>query len=224
MSPIFRFGLPAALLALAGLASSASAQTVKDGGFESAAAGPANSTSYVSAGAGFDPNWTVGGQVGIDNQDVYVFGGNQSLFLNAGIGTDSITQNIATDPTQFYTISFFANDDTAGDLRNVSFGGTALSPIAVPANGYNGPAPGNNGLFTQYTFSGLTTASAFSALSFSSIGTLSASQLELDNISVTSSPVPEASTSLSLGLLLILGLGAGFAAKKKSASTASMAA
>lgn len=220
MSLIFRYGLPAALFALAGFASSASAQTVQDGGFEAAASGPINSTTFVSAGSAFDPNWVISGQVGIDNQNVYVFSGSKSLFLNAGIGTDSITQNIATDPMQFYTISFFANDDTPGDLLNVSFGGTTLDPISVPANGYNGPAPGNDGLFTKYTFSGLTTASAFSALSFSSVGTLNASQLELDNISVTSSPVPEASTSLSLGLLLVLGLGAGFAAKKKFVSAA----
>ena len=220
MSILFRAALPVALFALAGLANSASAQIVKDGDFESATSGAANSTTLYSAGTGFDQNWIISGQVGIDTQNVYVFGGNQSLFLNSGIGTDSITQNVATDPTQFYTLSFYANDDTEGDLLNVSFGGTALDPISVPANGYNGPAPGNDGLFTKYTFSGLTTASAISALSFSSVGTLNASQLEIDNISLSSSPVPEASTSLSLGLLLMLGVGAAFAAKKKSASAA----
>ena len=215
MSPIFRFGLPAALIVLAGLASSASAQTVKDGGFESAVSGGANSTTFYQTGSGFDPFWTVAGEVGIDNQDIYVFDGSQSLYLNSGIGTDSITQNIATNPTQFYTISFFANDDTPGDVLNVSFGGQSLNPITVAANGY-----GNGGTFTQYTFSGLTTANAFSALSFSSVGSLTSGTLELDDISVTSSPVPEASTSVSLGVLLMLGLGAVFAAKKKSASLA----
>lgn len=220
MSPMLRSALPAALFALAGLASSASAQTVKDGGFEAAVSGPANSTTYFGTGSGFDPYWTVAGEVGIDNQDVYVFDGSQSLYLNSGYTTDSITQNIATNPTQFYTVSFFANDDTPGDLLNVSFGGTALATITVAANGYNGPAPGNNGLFTQYTFSGLTTANAFSALSFSSVGSLTSGTLELDDIIVTSSPVPEASTSVSLGVLLMLGLGAVFAAKRKSASIA----
>ncbi len=220
MSLIFRYGLPAALFALAGLASSASAQIVKDGDFESAASGPANSTTYYATGSAFDPNWTVAGEVGIDNQDVYVFDGSKSLFLNSGVGTDSITQNLATDPTQFYTVSFFANDDTPGDVLNVSFDGTTLAPITVAANGFNGPAPGNEGLFTQYMFSGLTTASAFSALSFSSVGSLNSGDLEIDDISVSSSPVPETSTSVSLGLLLMLGLGAAVIAKKKSASTA----
>ena len=220
MSILFCAALPVALCALAGLATSASAQIVKDGDFESAASGAVNSTNIYTNASPFDTNWVVTGEVGIDTQNIYVFGGNQSLFLNSGIGTDSITQNVATDPTQFYTLTFFANDDTAGDLLNVSFGGTTLDPISVPANGYNGPAPGNDGLFTEYMFSGLTTAGPFSSLSFSSVGTLNASQLEIDNISLSSSPVPEASTSVSLGLLFMLGLGAAFAAKKKSASAA----
>ncbi len=215
-----RAALPVALLAFAGLTTSASAQTVQDGGFESADSGAANSTKYFGTGTGFDSNWTVLGEVGIDNQNSYVFDGSKSLYLNSGSGTDSITQNIATDPTQFYTLSFFANDDVSGDILNVTFGGTALAPITVTANGYNGPAPGNNGLFTQYTFSGLTTASAFSALSFSSVGSLSSGVLEIDNITVNSSPVPETSTSASLGMLLMLGLGAVLIAKKKPASAA----
>ncbi len=217
MSLLFRSLLPAAAFALAGLASSASAQIVKDGGFESADPGQTTTTDFFRTGSGFDTNWTVAGEVGIDNQDVYVFDGSKSLYLNSGIGTDSITQNLATDPTQFYTISFFANDDVPGDVLNVSFGGQALAPITVTANGYNGPPPGNDGLFTQYTFSGLTTASAFSALSFSSVGSLNSGSLEIDDITVNSSPVPETSTSVSLGLLLMLGMGgAAWSVKKKS--------
>ncbi len=215
-----RTALSAALLALAGLTSTASAQTVSDGGFESAATLSGAQTTFYTTGAGFDPYWTVTGEVGIDNQDAYVFSGSQSLFLNSGVGTDSITQNFATDPTQFYTISFFANDDTPGEVLNVSFGGQTLAPITVAANGYNGPAPGNNGLFTQYTFSGLTTSSPFSALSFSSVGVLGGGQLELDDITVNSSPVPETSSSVSLGLLLMLGLGAALVAARKKSSAA----
>lgn len=226
MSLISRYALPAALVALAGFASSASAQTVQDGGFESADPGQTTQTDYFGNGSAFDLNWAVAGQVGIDNADLYVFDGNKSLYLNSGIGLDSISQNLATDPTRFYTVSFFANDDTPGDVLNVAFGGTTFASTVVPANGYNGPPPGNDGLFTQYTFSGLTTASAFSVLSFSSMGSLSSGQLELDDISVTSSAVPEASTSLSLGLLLALGLGgAAWTAKKRSGlKTASVSA
>ena len=208
-------------MALAVLASAASAQTVQDGNFEAADPTQTTQTDYFATGTGFDTNWTVTGEVGIDNQDIYVFNGNKSLFLNSGIGTDTITQNIATDPTQLYTLSFFANDNVPGDQLFASFGGTMLAPITVAANGYNGPAPGNNGLFTEYVFSGLTTASAFSALSLSSVGSLSSGTLEVDDINVTSSPVPETSTSVSLGLLLLLGAGAVVvAAKKKSASIA----
>ena len=219
MSLISRYALPAALIALAGAAPSASAQIVQDGGFESADPGQTTQTDYFGNGSAFDLNWAVTGEVGIDNQDAYVFDGSKSLFLNYGTaGIDGISQNIATDPTQFYTVSFFANDDVPGDVLNVAFAGTTVAYTVVPANGYNGPPPGNDGLFTQYTFSGLTTSSAFSVLSFSSDGTLANGSLEIDDISVSSSPVPEASSSLSLGLLLMLGLGgAAWTAKKKIA-------
>ncbi len=217
MSLITRYALPAAFIALAGFASSASAQTVRDGGFESADPGQTTSTDYFGNGSAFDLNWAVTGEVGIDNQDSYVFDGNKSLFLDAGTaGIDGISQNLATDPTQFYTISFYANDDAPGDVLNVAFGGNTVATTVVPANGYNGPPPGNNGLFTFYSFSGLTTASPFSVLSFTSDGSMDNGSLELDDISVNSSPVPEASTSLSLGLLLMLGLGGtAWTAKKK---------
>ena len=218
-----RYALPAAFIALAGFASSASAQTVQDGGFESADPGQTTQTDYFGNGSAFDTNWAVTGQVGIDNGDTYVFDGSKSLFLNAGSdGIDGISQNLATDPTQFYTISFYANDDQPGDVLNVAFGGNTVATTVVPANGYNGPPPGNDGLFTFYSFSGLTTASPFSVLSFTSDGSMANGTLELDDISVNSSPVPEASTSLSLGLLLMLGVGgAAWAAKKSQVKTVS---
>jgi len=213
MSLFSRYALPMALLAFAGTATAAQAQIVKDGDFESADPGQTTQTDYFTSGTPFDLNWAVTGEVGIDNQDVYVYGGNKSLYLDAGTaGIDGISQNLATDPTQFYTLSFYANDDTPGDLLNVSFGGTTFAPIAVPANGFAGPDGANQQLFTLYTFSGLTTTSPFTGLSFSTDGSMDSGALELDNISVTSSPVPEASSSLSLGLLLMLGLGASVAA------------
>ena len=218
MSPMNRFGLPLALIALAGLASSASAQIVKDGGFEAADPGQTTQTDYFTAGTPFDLNWAITGEVGIDNKDTFVYGGNKSLFLNYGTaGMDSISQNLATNANDFYTLSFYANDDTPGDVLNVSFGQTMLAPITVPANGFDGPDGNNKKLFTLYTFTGLTTTSPFTGLSFSSDGSLANGSLELDGIKVTSSPVPEASTSLSLGFLLMLGLGgAAWTAKKKA--------
>ena len=222
MSLISRYGLPAALIALAGFASSASAQ-VKDGGFEKAVVNATRQTSYFTAASPFDANWTVGGEVGIDNKDGFAYAGSNSLYLNYGtFGTDSISQNVATDPTMFYTLSFYADDDTPGNLLNVSFGGTTLSPIAVPANGYGGSDAANKSLYTLYTFSGLTVTGPFSGLTFSSDGTTAnGGVLELDGITLSSSPVPEASTSLSLGLLLMLGLGgAAWTAKKKSQAKA----
>jgi len=204
-----------ALLALVGAAHPAQAQIVKDGGFESALSGPAGSTFFFNSAAPFDANWVVTGEVGVDNNNVYVLKGSKSLYLNSGVGTDTISQNIATTPGSLYNLSFYANDDTPGDLLNVSFGGVTLAPIAVPANGYSGPGGGNAGAFTFYSFNVAATA-PFTGLTFSSIGSLSGGQLELDDISAA--PVPEAPTMASFGLLLLLGLGGTLAAARKASS------
>lgn len=223
MLPILRAALP--LAALACFAPAASAQIVRDGGFENAAVNMTRQTTYFTPGTPFDLNWAVTGEVGIDNMDGYAYAGSNSLFLNAGTaGIDGISQNVMTDPAMFYTLSFYANDDTPGDLLNVSFGGTTLAPIAVPANGFGGSDKANKSLYTLYTFSGLTTSSPFSGLSFSSDGTMANGSLELDNIKLTSSPVPEASTSLSLGLMLLLGLGSLAWSVKKNSKTIRSAA
>ena len=211
MSPHARYGVPLALLALTAAALPAQAQIVKDGGFESALSGSAGSTIYYTAAAPFDTNWVIAGQVGIDNADTYVLNGSNSLYLNSGVGTDSITQNLATTPGALYSLSFYANDDTMGDLLNVSFGGVTLAPIAVPANGYNGPGGDNKNLFTFYSYT-VAATSPFTGLTFSSDGSLNSGTLELDDITVQA--VPEASSALTLGLLLGLGGFALLAAKK----------
>ncbi len=203
------------LIALA--AAPAHAQIVKDGGFETADPGQTTQTDFFSGGTSFDTNWAVTGEVGIDQNDVYVFSGSKSLYLNSGIGTDSISQTLATATGGQYNLSFYANDDTPGDVLNVMFGDTTLAPIAVPANGYNGPGAGNQGLFTFYSYN-VVASSPFTGLTFSSVGGLGSGVLELDGISVAPGfvPVPEASTTVSLALLLGLG-GMLIAAKKVSA-------
>lgn len=209
------------LIALA--AAPAHAQIVKDGGFESANPGQTTQTDYFSGGTPFDTNWVVTGEVGIDQNDTYVFSGSKSLYLNSGIGTDSITQNLATTTGGQYNLSFYANDDTPGDVLNVLFGNTTLAPIVVPANDYNGPGAGNQGLFTFYSYNVVAT-SPFTGLTFSSVGGLGSGTLELDGISVTPgfAPVPESSTLVSLALLLGLS-GMLIAAKKISTKKAAQA-
>jgi len=228
MSPISRYGIPLALIALAGAAHPAQAQIVKDGDFESAVSGPPNSTLYLTNATPFDANWVITGEVGIDNTDVYVLNGSKSLDLNNGIGRDSITQNLETTPGTTYTLSFYANDapmnlldtlasspDISGDLLYVSFGNVTLDPISVPANGYDGPGAGNQGRFTFYSYN-VTATAPFSGLTFSSGGSLNSGTLELDDISVQ--PVPEPSTAASLGLLLGMG-GALILARKNVRSS-----
>jgi len=205
------------LIALA--AAPAHAQIVKDGGFETADPSQTTQTDFFSD-TPFDTNWAVTGEVGVDQNDTYVFSGSKSLYLNSGIGTDSISQTLATATGGQYNLSFYANDDTPGDVLNVLFGDTTLAPIAVPANGYNGPGAGNQGRFTFYSYNVVATSPS-TGLTFSSVGGLGSGVLELDGISVTPgfAPVPEASTLVSLALLLGLG-EMMFAAKKVSTKKA----
>lgn len=215
---------PKSALALLGLAAlglavpaSASSNLVQDGDFETADPGQVNSSDFFTTGSPFDTNWVIGGTVGIDKNDVYVYDGQKSLFLNGGERTmDSITQNLSTVANQTYTLSFAADSDIAKSQQlNVSFGGTALAPIQVPNNGFNGPPPGNNSRFTLYSFT-VTASGPFTGLTFSAPVSSSGSGLELDDIVVV--PVPEASTTVSFGLLA-LGLGSvvGAARRKKAA-------
>ena len=210
-----------ALTALVGLAAAPvhAQNLVKDGDFEQADPGQTVSTQANTTGNPFDSFWVIGGTVGIDQNNFFVYDGSKSLFLNDGNAgtTSSVTQNLATTAGQNYTLSFFAGADFAANELDVTFGGTALAPIVVPDNGFAGPPPGNNGLFTKYTFN-VTATGPFTGLTFSSptpIHVIGGGTLELDDISVTASPVPEASTTVSFGALLALGLGGLVVAAKK---------
>ncbi len=206
-------------LAALGLAVARPAQAapnlVQDGDFESAP----NSTAGYTTASPFDTHWVIGGSVGINTDNKFVYDGHNSLFLNNGVGTDSITQNLSTVANQTYTLSFVAD---AGGIPtppelDVTFGGTTLAPIFVPVNGFAGPPPGNNSRFTSYSFT-VTATGPFTGLSFTAPNTLNNTPgLELDDIVVA--PVPEASTTVSFGLLLALGLGGMMvAARRKKAA------
>lgn len=210
-----------ALTALTGLtAAPVHAQNlVKDGNFETADPGQVNSTDKFTTGSPFDTNFVITGFVGIDMNNVYVYDGSKSLFLNdGGAGTtSSVTQNLATKAGQNYTLSFYSGADFTTNELDVTFGSTALAPIIVPNRGYGGPPPGNNGNFTFYSFN-VTASSPFTGLIFSTPTPISGKgggTLELDDISVVSAPVPEASTTVSFGLLLALGMGGLVVAAKR---------
>ncbi|MGI4790758.1 MAG: hypothetical protein ACRYFS_18155 [Janthinobacterium lividum] len=223
-----------AILTLAGLASLAAVPVhaqnlVKDGGFENAALGSKLGTKDFTSGSPFDTRWTVRGTVGIDTDNKYVDAGNKSLFLSAGSGVDSISQNLATKINQNYTLSFYADSDALLPLT-VTFGGQDVGggPILVPENGFpkgtdTSGTHKNASDFTFYSYT-VTASSRFTGLSFFTDNTIIGNNpdtLELDNISVVptapTAPVPEASTTISFGLLLALGLGGlAFAARRKS--------
>lgn len=194
---------------------------VRDGDFEQADPGAAPNTfdqGFTLANP-FDTSWVITtGEAGIDTQDEYVYAGNKDLDLTpATSGTTTIAQNLATTPGQTYTLSFVANADAGSNLIDVHFGGTEVSgaPIAVPQNGYpNSGANSNAALFTPFSYQ-VTANSAFSGLTFSALND-GQNDIQLDNISVTANPVPEASSVVSLGLLLTLGLGGMVIARRKS--------
>ena len=205
----------AASIAVAGLsfavlaAAPACAQNlVKDGNFEQADSGAApGSEDFFDSAHPFDLDWTITqGIAGVDTQNHFVYDGDKGLYLNASpVGmTTTIAQTLATTPGQNYTLSFYADQDAGSTgVLTVGFGSTTFPSLAVPANGYNGPPPGNDGLFTFYSGT-VTATSAFTVLTFSSATPADHGGLSLDDISVIPAAVPEASTTVSLGLQLAL--------------------
>lgn len=133
---------------------------------------------------------------------------------------DGVSQTLATTPGQTYTISFVANSDDPNNFFEVLFGNQVPigNPFSITANGFPNAGPNSNaGLFTTYSL----TATATSSSTVLTILGQSVGVTEVDNVSVTPAPVPEASTTVSLGLLLTLGMGGVMVAGKRRKSAAS---
>ena len=93
---------------------------VVDGDFEAADpnASP-GATRPFTLGQSIDGgHWIVTlGTVGVDTQNPFVYAGNKSVLLDGDcVGPDSLTQTLPTKVGQIYTVSFWANADTANSF------------------------------------------------------------------------------------------------------------
>ena len=121
--------------------------------------------------------------------------------------SDSISQILSTAPGSTYTLSFFAyttDANTATPVVSVDWNGLAVFSQVIPTV--------ITPQWLQYTVSGLTANSASTSLQF---GIVPAAHLQLDDVSVTASPVaavPEPDT----WVLLAAGLSAtGVAVRRR---------
>ena len=120
--------------------------------------------------------------------------GTQMAFLDWSNSFNTITQTLATEVGQNYTISYWVADGEPNPLE-VTFGGATLFDGTAPTNG---SAPGD---YVEYTFHSTATSTS-TLLAFSGQRTVGGGTL-LDDVSVTA--VPEPATCL-LTSVTLLGL------------------
>lgn len=207
----------AALISLGGL-QPASAQTVRDAGFES----PNVGTGYF----GYDYNptgtaWNFSGDAGISgNNSAFTFGtdnapqGKQVGFIqNKG----SISQAISGFSGGSYTFQFAAiqRQPVFGfDYQNfqVLIDNTALYGSAGLTPGFD---------YTTYTTRAVALSAGTHTLTFQGLNTANraggSNTAFIDSVGINKvAPVPEVSSVISLGMLLALGLGGVAVARKKA--------
>lgn len=224
--------LPLVAAALAVLSLSATAYAgniVADPGFESAGGG---GTYY--AGQSIDGgNWIVGGgasTVYIDNQDPYVYDGNNSANLTAftPYASSSLYQDLTTVVGQLYSVSFWANSDSPNTF-SLTENGSSIGgiPGSIVDNGF--PNANNSSLFVDYTgefvATSTTTDLEFTAFTDPTLAEYinGDGSVVIDDVSVTATPEPG---SIVLMLTGLVGLGLLIAIKRpgQSLSAGSMLA
>lgn len=206
--------LVAAIAIFFGLSVSAHASTtIADGGFEAAGGGNVYfATSSIDGGS-----WTVtNGAVYIDTLDPYVFAGSNSVNLTLAnlYVSNSLEQTLTTTVGQTYTVSFWANSDSANTF-SLTDNGSALfgSPTSIVDNGFPG-AIANSSLFVDYTgkftATSTTTNLIFTATGDPAIGSADGSVM-IDNVGIAATPEPG---SMVLILTGMAGLGLLAASKR----------
>ena len=206
-----------ALFSLGGL-QPATAQTVRDAGFET----PSQGSGYFA----YDYNptgtaWTFSGDAGISaNNTAFTLGtdnspqGKQVGFIqNKG----SISQAISGFSSGSYTFQFAATQRQpvfGFDLQNfqVLIDNTALYGSAGLTPGFD---------YTTYTTGPVTLSAGTHTLTFQGLNTANraggSNTAFIDAVGINKvAPVPEASSVISLGMLLALGLGGVAVARKKA--------
>jgi hypothetical protein len=173
---------------------------VSDPGFESATGTTSGSETFYSSGTSLDGGtWNVtAGNIGIDTQELYVFDGNNSVILN-GTGfyaTDALTETLTTVVGQSYYITYWADSEVPNSLF-VNFGSQMVSgiPAGVAQNGFpSGSYLGNSPEFVKYvgeaTATSTSTALTFTTSAYPNLLNPNATNVELDDVSVSVAPEP----------------------------------
>jgi hypothetical protein len=181
---------------------------VVDGGFEAAGGG-----NVYFAGQSIDGGaWNVtAGAIYIDNQDPWVYAGNNSVNLTYAnpYVPNSLSQQLTTVPGTAYLVSFWANSDTPNSF-SLAENGVAVNgiPGSIVQNGFPDQIDpnGNSSLFVDYSgwfvASSATTDLTFTATGDPALGS-SYGSVMIDNVDVTT-PEP---ASIILFLTGVFGLG-----------------
>src|ERR1035441_7755331 len=216
MNPEFNVSTRLKRLSLAAMltlsASAHASSLVADGGFEAAGGGSVfSAVSSIDAGS-----WNViQGAVYVDNQDPWVYDGNNSVNLTGAnlYVPNTLSQTLSTVVGQTYNVSFWGDADIANTF-SLTDNGSAVTgmPTSIAHNGF--PNPTNSSLFVDYTGK-FTATSTSTTLSFTdtgdpAIGSSNISVMIDDvNVSAAAAATPEpASIGLTLtglcGLCLVL--------------------
>ncbi len=206
------------LMLLGCMGSARAANMIADSGFETAGA-----NNVYAAGQSIDGgSWNVTtGSVYIDAGDPYVYAGNNSLNLTyANLYTvNAVSQVLGTTAGQSYTVSFWADADTANTFSLLENGlAVSGSPTSIAENGF--PGLTNSSLFVNYlgtfTASTASTVLSLSAAGDPAIGSPEGSVI-IDNVNVQpSTAVTPEPGSLVFMLTGALGLGAALRQRRSA--------
>jgi hypothetical protein len=174
-----------AMLSIGAQAGIASADLVQNGGFES-------SPNFV--------DWTATGAVTIDTASPCQ-GNNDALYTAAGA---TLYQTLSTTKGQVYTVSFYLKEPVSAGASNFeALWGTSLASMTVLDTPKVTVGTGYEEFQFNVTAPNVTSTSEI--IEFKATGP-AASQFQLDNVSVTPTPIPAAAWLLGSGLMGLLGL------------------
>ncbi len=178
-----------AALFLSFLASTASAQLVVNGGFES---------------GGFSPGWTFTDPSGftfVNNDPTLAHSGFDFAFLGASPGPGTLLQTLATTTGQTYQLSFWLASDKSTPTATVdnSFavlwnGSTVFSQTNVPALGTTNP-------YMNITIDNLAAAGAISSLEFRYVN--NDDFFRLDDVALLAVPEMSATSFILFGFVFL---------------------
>jgi len=177
---------------------------ISDGGFEEPT--PTNPRGMSAYTGSLGDGWTVtSGSVGVyangNGTGNVSHSGNQFVYLDWGLSSDTLSQTLTTVAGQEYAISYWVAD-IGPDPLQVTFGGSTLFSGTAPTGGVT-----SSGDYVEYTFDHAASSTS-TVLSFTGQYTGVGNGTLLDDVSVTAvSSVPEPATyALLTGGLTAFGL------------------